>query len=82
MMGSKKPIAELVVAPSTVITVPIEVTPQLKAHVTAVKTRVHLRFSDFENLPLPRTSSIESFIGNKQNGEANATTIKMPNKHM
>lgn len=44
----------------------------------ATNSAVHFKFSCLENGPLPRTSSIESFIGSMENGVAKATTIRMP----
>ena len=76
-----KPIAEFVVAPKIVITVPILVTPQLNPQHTATIITVHIKFYCLVNLvPLYITSSTESFIGRQQKGDAKATTIKIPNK--
>ena len=72
--------AELVVAPKIVITVPMLVTPQLRAQQTITTMNVQTRFYFVVKLPLPSTSSIESFIGRVQNGDENATTRRIPNK--
>jgi len=64
--GSKKPIAEFVVAPRIVEIEPKLVKAQLIAQQIKTIIVVHARFSFLENLPLPLTSSIESFIGKVQ----------------
>ena len=81
MIGKKKPIAELVVAPKIVITCPILITAQLTTQQLSTMMSVHTRFSFLLNR-FPLTSSIESFMGNVQKGEAKATTSKIPNKQM
>jgi hypothetical protein len=80
MIGRRKPIAELVVAPKTVITVPMLVTPQLRAQQHITTTKVHMVFYFLLKLPFPSTSSIESFIGRVQKGDENATTNRIPNR--
>ena len=73
--------AEFVVAPKIVITCPILITPQLITQHIITIISVHTKFSFFVNR-VPLTSSIESFIGSVQKGDANATTSKIPNKQM
>ena len=69
--------AEFVVAPSTVLTVPnyvigIEMIKQI-----ATSENDHTKFSTLVKRR-PRTSSIESFVGKTQNGAAIATTNRIP----
>ena len=77
-MGNRNPIAELVVAPSTVIIVPKLVTNMDTAQLVTRTNRVANKFCDFESfLPsafIPQTSSIESLVGKTQKGVANITT--------
>lgn len=82
MMGSQKPIAEFVVAPSRVATVPKLVRPNDIRAQPAQIIQVYIIFWFFSSLPLPKTSSIESFIGKTQNGEANVTTINIPKRQI
>jgi hypothetical protein len=56
------------------------VTPQLRPQQNITTTKVQMIFYFLLKLPLPSTSSIESFIGRVQNGDEKATTIRIPNR--
>jgi hypothetical protein len=83
-MGSKNPIAELVVAPRIVITVPMLTKgidkPALTTTITMEMATFYLgdNFASFS----PITSSIESLVGKVQNGVANVTTSKIAKSEM
>ena len=69
-------------APSKVATVPKLVIPNDIKQQTKQIVKVMRALAYLSSLPLPLTSSTESFIGKIQNGAANVITIKMPNKQI
>ena len=76
MIGRRKPIAELVVAPRKVIAVPIFVTGHATAPHTTSRISVSITFClPVRGLPMP--SSIESLEGRIVNGLVQATTTHM-----
>jgi hypothetical protein len=83
-MGSKKPMAELVVAPKMVIIVPILVIGIDPMKETQIMARQAKKFCILLNLVSlkPNTSSSESLVGRTQKGVAKVTTRRMAKRAM
>ena len=79
MMGKRKPIAELVVAPRNAMTTLILVSLSEMSMLTTRITTVQTTFMVFDSF-LPIISSMESFVGSTQKGVAKSTTKQMPNR--
>ena len=77
IIGSKKPIAELVVAPKKAITVLMFVSRRAIAILTIRITSVQTAFIVPENF-FPIISSIESLVGKTVKGVAKSTTKQIP----